>query len=531
MTFPRYSGVLLHPTSLPGPHGCGDLGAVAYHFVDWLEVARQSLWQVLPLGGVGPGNSPYMSPSAFAGNELLIDLVQLRNAGWLTDNDLEPDPALSDARVDYPAVQAFRMARLRRAATYFLAHPDDAGQEAFAAFCVQEQDWLADYALFMALSRDCAPWQDWPTPLAQREPSALLAAAAQQAAETAFWKFCQWQFFTQWAALKAYANVRGIEIIGDVPIFVAAHSADVWANQDLFDLDASGHPRVVAGVPPDYFSATGQRWGNPLYRWSAHAAEDYRWWSARLRQSLSTCDRVRIDHFRGFESCWEIPATAETAIDGCWRAGPGIALFAALNRRLGVAAGELPIIAEDLGVITPEVNALREAVGLPGMRILQFAFDGKPDNLYLPHNYEAHTVVYTGTHDNDTTCGWWEALGQRERDYVRRYLGLAREKIHGEPQRQTFEKHADAQGIHGDSPAIPWDSREIHWDLIRAASASVAAQCIFQMQDVLGLESSQRMNRPGDGEGAWEWRFVWNQVKPWHADQLADLTRLYGRCS
>ncbi len=502
MTLARRSGILLHPTSLPGPHGSGDLGAAAYHFVDWLQTGRQSLWQVLPLGGVGPGNSPYMSPSAFAGNELLIDLVQLRDAGWLVDDDLLPDPAVQQERVDYLRVRHFRLTRLRRASARFFADSVKA-RTVFDEYCAQERDWLADYALFMALSGDdCehgAAWQDWPAPLVRRESEALHAATRRFADEIAFWKFCQWQFSTQWAALKAYANARGVAIIGDVPIFVAPHSVDVWAHQVLFDLDAGGQPRVVAGVPADYFSVSGQRWGNPLYRWAAHEAEGYRWWTARLQRALTTCDIVRIDHFRGFESCWEIPADAETALDGCWRAGPGAALFTALDVARGVVRGELPVIAEDLGVITPEVKALREAVGLPGMRILQFAFDGTPDNLYLPHNFEANTVVYTGTHDNDTTRGWWDALREDERAYIRRYLGSSGE--------------------------------EIEWDLMRAASASVAASCIFPMQDVLGLDSSQRMNRPGEGEGAWEWRFVWEQVGPQPAERLAELSLLYGRCA
>jgi 4-alpha-glucanotransferase len=428
MAAKRHCGILLHPTSLPGPHGSGDLGASTRHFIDWLATGRQTLWQVLPLGGVGPGNSPYMSPSAFAGNELLIDLVQLRDAGWLTAADIEPDPLFRDDRVNYPAIQRFRMPRLRLAAERFFAEGHPKTHKSFDAFCVTAADWLDDYALFMALDRNHGGynrvWQDWPTPLVQRKPKALRDAAASLNDECNFWKFCQWCFHTQWTAVKHYANARGIQIVGDMPIFVSAHSADVWAHQSLFDLDVSGRPRVIAGVPPDYFSATGQRWGNPLYHWSAHEKEDYRWWLARIRSTLSRCDIVRIDHFRGFESYWEIPASSETAINGTWKAGPGLDFFDAVRKVLGKpphGTTETPrIIAEDLGIITREVTALRKAVGLPGMRILQFAFDGKSDNLYLPHNFEANTVVYTGTHDNDTSIGWWNSLTPPQQDHVRR---------------------------------------------------------------------------------------------------------------
>lgn len=505
MPFHRHSGILLHPTSLPGPHGSGDLGAAAYHFVDWLVAAGQTLWQVLPLGGIGPGNSPYMSPSAFAGNELLIDLVQLRDAGWLTADDIEPDTVFKPGQVNFPAVHSFRMARLRLAAERFFADARRDAREAFSAFCDSDCDWLDDYALFMALDKNHGGqgkcWQDWPAPLAQRKPKALREAADQLRDECNFWKFCQWCFFSQWTALKVYANTRGVEIVGDMPIFVSAHSADVWANQKLFDLDDRGQPRVIAGVPPDYFSTTGQRWGNPLYNWPAHQKEGYHWWIARMRAALILCDIVRIDHFRGFDSYWEIPADATTAVVGHWRTGPGTALFTALRnalvKPLEVTPGKLRIIAEDLGIITPEVTALRKAVGLPGMRILQFAFDGHTDNLYLPHNFETNTVVYTGTHDNDTTCGWWNALAAHEQDYVRRYLGICGESI--------------------------------HWDLIRVASASVALLSIIPMQDVLGLDSAARMNQPGQSEGSWEWRFNWNQVAPWHAERLSELAHLHGR--
>jgi 4-alpha-glucanotransferase len=343
-------------------------------------------------------------------------------------------------------------------------------------------------------------WQDWPTALAQRKPRALGDAAVSLADECNFWRFCQWCFYSQWSALKDYANSRGIEIVGDMPIFVSPHSADVWANQHLFDLDDKGLPRVVAGVPPDYFSATGQHWGNPLYNWPAHEIEGYRWWIERMRTTNALCDIVRIDHFRGFESYWEIPADAETAVNGQWKKGPGAALFTALSNALGEQQdkkGALKIIAEDLGIITPEVTALREKIGLPGMRILQFAFDGHADNLYLPHNYDANTVVYTGTHDNDTTLGWWNSLAAHDQDYVRRYLGIS--------------------------------GSSIQWDLIRTASASVASLSIIPMQDILGLDSAHRMNQPSVAEGSWEWRFSWSQVAPWHAEHLAELTRLHGR--
>lgn len=501
----RYAGILLHPTSLPGLHGSGDLGPSARHFVDWLATGKQSLWQVLPLGGIGPGNSPYMSPSAFAGNELLIDLLHLRDSGWLTANDIEPDPLFREDRVSYPAIQRFRMGRLRLAAERFFAEGHPCTHENYDTFCAEAATWLDDYALFMALDRnhggDNRVWQNWPAPLAQRKPKALRDAANSLADECNFWKFCQWCFHTQWQSVKHYANSRGIQIVGDMPIFVSPHSADVWANQKLFDLDDKGYPRVIAGVPPDYFSETGQRWGNPLYHWPTHAKDNYRWWLARIRSTLSLCDIVRIDHFRGFESCWEIPAESETAINGRWQAGPGMALFEAARKTLAPPdsgdADSLRIIAEDLGIITPQVNALRKAAGFPGMRILQFAFDGKSDNSYLPHNFDVDTVVYTGTHDNDTSTGWWASLSTSQQAYVKRYLGIS-----------------------GDF---------IQWDLIRAASASVAAVSIVPMQDVLGLDSTHRMNQPGQAEGHWEWRFHWRQVESWHAERLAGLAELHGR--
>ena len=495
MRFPRASGVLLHPTCLPGPLGCGDLGDAAFHFVDWLVTARQRLWQVLPLNGIGPGNSPYMSSSAFAGNVLLVDPVELHRQGWLEAADLVPDPGMREDRIDFAVVVPWRMERLARAARHFHRAATAAQREALDAFCQAHASWLQDYALFMALSEEHAgrDWCDWPAPLARREPAALAAARQRLAERIAFWTFAQWSFFRQWAALKAYANGKGVEIVGDAPIFVAHHSADVWAHQGLFELDARGRPRVVAGVPPDYFSPTGQRWGNPLYRWEAHAQDGFAWWVRRLRGLLEMVDVVRIDHFRGFAAYWEIPAVAPTAIDGRWVPGPGEALFKAVARALG----PVPIIAEDLGIITPDVEALRRKAGFPGMRILQFAFASDASDRYLPHHHEPDTVVYTGTHDNNTTAGWWAQASDHERQFARGYLAT--------------------------------DGHDMPWTLIRAACASVADTAIHPMQDVLELPAECRMNHPGQSEGWWTWRFQWSQVQPWHAQRLAELGRLYGR--
>jgi 4-alpha-glucanotransferase len=496
MRLPRSSGILLHLTSLPGPHGSGDLGPAAYHFVDWLLAAGQSLWQMLPIGGIGPGNSPYMSSSAFAGNVLLISLADLKERGWLTEAEIEPTASLLDTRVDYGAVHAYRMDRLQRAATRFLADDQAPQRPAFEEFCAAEAAWLDDYALFMALATHYQ-WRDWTVwgpALASREPAALSAAAAKFAAQVAFWKFCQWCFFRQWFALKTYANGRGIRLIGDIPIFVAHQSADVWARRDLFQLDNSGTPNVVAGVPPDYFSETGQRWGNPLYQWAAHEDEDFAWWVARLRRTTALVDLVRIDHFRGFAAHWEIPAGESTAENGRWVTVPGEKLFTAIRGALGA----LPIIAEDLGIITPDVVALRDRFHLPGMRVLHFAFGGDATHPFLPQNYPHRTVVYTGTHDNDTTRGWWKTLGSRERAFASAWLGS--------------------------------DGTDIHWDLIHAASASVADAAVHPLQDVLGLDSECRMNLPGKPSGFWEWRFTWKQMLPSHAERLARIAAVHGRC-
>ncbi len=495
MRFPRASGVLLHPTSLPGPHGSGDFGAAAYHFVDWLVAAGQKLWQILPLGGIGPGNSPYMSTSAFAGNVLLIDLEELHRQGWLTADEIQPPAAIDEQRLNFAAVVPFRMDRLSRAAQRFAVQASDAERAELQAFAERHADWLPDYALFMTLAErhGWRDWSDWDAPLASRNPVALASARDVHAERVAFWTFCQWCFFRQWLALKAYANGKGVEIIGDAPIFIAYQSAEVWSRPDLFELDAKGRPTVIAGVPPDAFSETGQRWGNPLYRWSVHAADGFAWWVPRIRRTFELVDIVRIDHFRGFAAHWEIPASEATAVRGRWVPGPGEALFKAIARELG----PLPIIAEDLGVITPDVAALRRKFAYPGMRILQFAFEGGSGNAYLPHNHDVDAVVYTGTHDNDTTQGWWASLSEDQQHRVRDYLAV--------------------------------DGREIHWDLIRAACASVADTAVHPMQDVLGLGGEHRMNLPGQGEGYWQWRFAWSQVRPEHAQRLAHLARLYRR--
>jgi 4-alpha-glucanotransferase len=488
----RSSGVLLHPTSLPGPHGCGDLGAAAYHFVDWLAAAGQSLWQVLPLNPAGPGNSPYQSVSTFAGSPLLLDLASLVERGWL---ERACDAGFDPGRCDYARAAPARMALLREAWRGFGQRAENADQNALEDFRAQQAQWLGDYALFMTLDqRYGTPWNHWPAGFAQRESAALRRLGEEAAGEIGFWCFVQWQFMQQWQRLRSYAHQRGVRIVGDAPIFVAHHSADVWANPAQYLLDAQGEPTVVAGVPPDYFSATGQRWGNPLYDWAAMQADGYAWWQQRLAHLMRCFDAVRLDHFRGFESHWAVPAHEEHAINGRWQPGPGRAFFDALQARLG----SLPLLAEDLGSITPAVTDLRTACGFPGMRVLQFAFADTPANPYLPHNYVPQTVAYTGTHDNDTAVGWWRQLGARERETVRHYLG-------------------------------PQADEHIHWAMIRALSQSVARTVIYPFQDVLGLDGAHRMNIPARSQACWEWRFEWRQVGEAAAAQLAAITQAHGR--
>lgn len=517
MTGRRVGGVLLHPTSLPAVEptgegadldcGCGDFGQAAFRFVDWLAAAGQSVWQVLPLNPVGPGNSPYMSASARAGSPLLVSINRLVEQGWLTrDALISACGAATQSgadRVDYAATARLRMRLLRQAAQFFFELPvGDADCQNYMQWCAAEGDWLDDYALFMAIGThrgDARSWSQWPTELARRSPHALAEARRALASEIRFWQFVQWNFATQWRAVRDYANRRGVRIFGDLPIFVAYDSADVWAHQPLFELGPDLRPTVVAGVPPDYFSANGQLWGNPLYRWPAHQADGFAWWRARMRAALANADWVRIDHFRGLAACWEIPADALTAVVGAWRPSPGAELLDAL-RSLAPAAPNgagLPIIAEDLGVITGDVTALRDRFDLPGMRVLQFAFGDDARNPYLPHNLVQRCVVYTGTHDNDTSLGWFANAPAHERSFAQIYLKT--------------------------------DGREIGWDLIHAASASVAQTAIYPMQDILGLDGSARMNQPGKADGQWSWRMRWSQLQPWHTRRLREISTAHGR--
>ncbi len=492
----RASGLLLHPTSLPGPDGIGDLGPEARAFAADLARAGCTFWQVLPLGPTGYGDSPYQTFSAFAGNPYLISPADLLAEGLLLPDDLHARPAFSAGRVDYGVLIPWKKRLLRRAFRRFREGGFPHLEGALAAFRQAQVLWLEDFALFMALkeAHGGAPWTAWPRPLRLRRPAALAAARKSLADAVDEVIFEQFLFFRQWQALREAAAARGVRFIGDVPLFVAHDSADVWAHPELFFLDADGNPTVVAGVPPDYFSATGQRWGNPLYRWEAHHRQGYAWWLARLRTLLGLVDVVRLDHFRGFAAYWEIPADAPTAEAGRWVPGPGAAFFAAVR----AALGDPPLIAEDLGVITPDVEALRDRFGFPGMKVLVFAFDGGAKNPFLPHNFSGpNAVVYTGTHDNDTAVGWWQArASEAERDFARRYLAA--------------------------------DGRDIAWDLIRAAWRSVAKWAIAPVQDVLALGNEARMNYPGRTGGNWAWRMTAPLPEEVLA-RLAEFNALYGR--
>jgi 4-alpha-glucanotransferase len=491
----RVSGILLHPTSLPGKYGIGEFNEHAYAFVDMLADAGQKLWQVLPLGPTGFGDSPYQCFSAFAGNPLLISFDRLVQENALAADDLKDAPAFDDHKVEYGDVIDFKYDILHKSFVHFTQYGSAEQHSAFDAFCTKHAGWLDDFALFMALkdAHAGAVWNTWEDDIARRAPTAMSRARTRLANEIQKQKYFQFQFFNQWHALKRYANDKGIKIMGDIPIFVAYDSADVWSHRDLFYLDQRGNPTSIAGVPPDYFSPTGQRWGNPLYRWDVMAKGGYAWWIERCRSTFDLFDFIRVDHFRGFEAYWEVPATEPTAMNGQWVKGPNKALFDAIKNALG----DLPIIAEDLGVITPEVEALRDGLGFPGMRVLQFAFVADTASNFLPHNYVRNTVAYAGTHDNDTTAGWFEKLDPEPRKQVLEYTGTA--------------------------------GHEIHWDLIRLLMMSVADTIVATLQDVMGLGSEARMNYPGRAGGNWDWRFTPDMLTDDTKARLKQMTVTYGR--
>lgn len=489
----RRSGILLHPTSLPGPQPIGSLGAEAYAFVNFLVAAGQSVWQVLPLGPVGYGNCPYSCFSAFAGNPALISLASLVEQGDLKKSDL-PTPCPPSTVADFSLIEKKIAPPLEVAGRNFFANTTGPRLDAYARFCQEQSHWLDDYALFETLRAMCGrqPWTSWPEPLRKRDPDALKTVLTQQHESIRLQQYLQFVFFEQWGALKNYAREKGIKLFGDLPIFVAADSADVWARQDMFYLRDDGQPKLVTGVPPDYFSTTGQRWGNPLYDWEHMSDDDFSWWRARFEWNLRIFDLLRIDHFRGFSACWAIPAELPTAESGEWLPTPGYQLFDRLHQQFKT----MPIIAEDLGIITPDVIALRDHYGFPGMKILQFAFDSGPDNPYLPHNLTPNAVIYTGTHDNNTTLGWWQALDAGGKDRVRSYL------------RQPC--------------------REMPWPLIETALASVCNLAVIPMQDLLALPSTSRMNTPGTAVSNWQWRLSADaDLKT--AERLRKISHLYGR--
>jgi len=488
----RMSGVLLHVTSLPSQGGMGDFGPAAYAFVDFLVAAKQRFWQVLPLNPPGFGCSPYSAVSAFAGNPALISLDRLVDEGWISRERVDEFYA-SEIPSALDAAVARKLPLIEEAAANFLDHASDEAYARFQDFCQENLSWLPDYANYNVLRRKFfsgESWNQWPEHYAKRQPEAMSKLLVESAREIAIEHAVQFFFDRQWSALRAYCAARDIRILGDVAIFVNYDSADVWTHPEIFELDEAGAMLRVSGVPPDYFSTTGQRWGNPLYRWGVLKQRGFDWWVARIRRSLALYDSIRLDHFRGFEAFWSIPADDPTALNGQWVKGPGIELF----QHLKDIFGDLPFIAEDLGLITPEVNDLREHFAMPGMRVLQFGFSDRGARIYLPHQYVTNTVAYTGTHDNDTTLGWWSSgATEVERTNIQTYLG-----------------------------SIP-DDREIVWALICTAARSIARLCIFPMQDLLVLGSEARMNTPSNSEGNWTWRLAPGMLTPDIAERLAEL--------
>ncbi|HKR62647.1 MAG TPA: 4-alpha-glucanotransferase, partial [Thermoanaerobaculia bacterium] len=487
----RVAGVLLHPTSLPATYGIGELGDHAVEFLDWASAAGMRVWQVLPLNPPGYGASPYGCLSSFAGNPMLISIQRLLQDGLIDAEDVADVPRFSDEHVEFDRVTEYKSSLLHRSWQRFDEHASDELRAALDTFihADEQKEWLDDYTLYMALKEHSGgqPWWRWDDALAQREAEAIERARTEHMSAIRFWEYAQFLFFRQWAQLRDAAHARGIRILGDVPIYVACDSVDVWSHRELFQLDERGEPTVVAGVPPDYFSATGQRWGNPLYRWDLLRETQFHWWVSRVRANLRMADVVRLDHFRGFAAYWEIPADEPTAVHGRWMPGPGLALFDVLRRDLG----DLPLVAEDLGFITEDVHELRRATGLPGMKILQFAF-AQDDSPHLPHRFEPHTVVYTGTHDNDTARGWFEHAGDDERENALAYLGCA-------------------------------TADDIAWGLIRSAYTSVAEMAIVPVQDILNLGSDARMNTPGAEHDNWSWRLPPGALRNEHALKLRKL--------
>jgi 4-alpha-glucanotransferase len=500
MVFTRSGGILLHPSSLPGPYGIGDLGPKAFHFLDWLSDSGCKLWQILPLGPTGYGDSPYQCFSAFAGNAYLISPDLLIKDGLLTEADLGDKPVFSEQRINFGQLIPWKLALLDRSFRRFQETDPVELRESFAVFRAENSLWLEDFALFMALKESYGggSWVDWPGEIRKREEKALDAARQEHANSILRFAFYQFLFFRQWQGLRDYGRQKGIKIIGDIPIFVAADSSDVWSHPDLFHLDEERRPTVVAGVPPDYFSPTGQLWGNPLYSWEVHKNTGYKWWLERFRLILNTVDFVRLDHFRGFAGYWEIPAGNPTAEIGRWVPGPGADMLDVVANNLGSSENftGLPIIAEDLGVITSDVVELRERYNLPGMKILQFGFSG-PDNPFLPHKYIQNCVAYTGTHDNDTARGWFETAPKPERSFAIRYLRT--------------------------------NKRDFVWALIRSVWSSTAVFAITPFQDVLGLGSEARMNYPSRLGGNWDWRLEEKDMSDEIKDKLRELNYLYNR--
>ena len=500
MRFTRSSGVFLHPTSLPGKYGIGTLGSQAYEFVDFLAAAEQSLWQVCPLGPTGYGNSPYQSFSAFAGNPYLINLEQLREEGLLTQEDLAEAPDFPSDKVNYGEMINFKVPILKKAFREFKASASNQEQEEFASFCRENEDWLVDYGLFRAIKEHFGgrPWTEWEEKIKFRDSETLEEYKAELADKIEFREFLQYIFFKQWTSLKDYANQREIKIIGDIPIFVAFDSADAWAHPDLFFFDEDLSPTKVAGVPPDYFSETGQLWGNPLYKWERLQENDYQWWIERIKATLRMVDIIRIDHFRGFQDYWAVPAGAESALHGEWKPGPREDFFQTVEKKLG----KLPFLAEDLGIIPEEVEELRNKFSFPGMKILQFAFHGGGAAKYLPHNYPKNCVAYTGTHDNNTTLGWYEdEATDEEKRQLHHYL----------------EKNLDYK--HGN----------ICWDFIELISASPAVFAITPLQDILSLGNEARLNTPGAPDGNWQWRFKREDLTSELTDRLLGVTKRNNR--